>query len=863
MKIKHMIIFIFLCMIPILTHAETNVLYDTIKDDSSTILYTGEHQDSYNQEATDDVYRWTGAISLISTKNNVLFADHCWQIVRTTDTGGVKLLYNGEAENKQCLDTRGRHTSYGPNSTQTLSSNYWYGTSYEFDSTTNKYKIAGEIQQAQWSDATYNDLIGKYTCKSTSKTATCSTIYIIASYNSANSANVVEVKYGISYYAMGITNWAPTFDTLAYFGYMYNTIYTSQEKTMAASEQIFQSNLFKTTYWYGDDILYDNTTNSYSLVNPFQISSSSEYESLIGKYTLKQNNENDSSTSAYYIAAKDNSQMLLIEISSGHELNDYNDTYTYGNSYRANDDGTYTILNATTFNRLDYASHSSSMQEKYVCKNAVNNTCSMIWKVSNITWSSWLRYITPEKTYKYAGGFTYDENTGKYTLSNNSILHWDTSSMSNLSYHQYTCFNTSGECENLYYVHNGNFYSFYYITLKDGKGVSTAINEMLHSDDVNKNDSNVKLIVDEWYRQNLLDYTEYLEDVIFCNGRAISNYSSTGWDPNGGNIYKPSHLKLYQGTNLTCEKITDQFSVSNPKAKLKYPIGLITLNEAKMARISSPDYFFVFAYGEMQDNVGYIATFKTSDAAGTTGKSMNGSLTIRPSISLKKGTTYVSGDGSKESPYIIKASKNHSIFVKIKNETKDLVIAVEDFTKVKAYEQVNFTVTPIKGYRLKSIQIKDIDDNIIEYETTSNKDEYTFMMPDSDVTIEPTYERTSAVIDVEDNSNTKEIIIQVNDVKAVVYEDVVKITIVPEDGYELEKLVITDKENNLISYKKTNKENEYSFVMPDTDVLIRPYYKKKEEGIPQNPKTNNNVILICSTILIVLLFVLQYTKKRV
>ncbi len=36
------------------------------------------------------------------TNNNVLFAGICWKIVRTTDTGGIKLIYNGIADSGSC-----------------------------------------------------------------------------------------------------------------------------------------------------------------------------------------------------------------------------------------------------------------------------------------------------------------------------------------------------------------------------------------------------------------------------------------------------------------------------------------------------------------------------------------------------------------------------------------------------------------------------------------------------------------------------------------------------------------------------------------------------------------------------------------
>ena len=40
---------------------------------------------------TNPIYYYRGAV----TDNNVIFGDYCWQIVRTTDTGGIKMIYNG------------------------------------------------------------------------------------------------------------------------------------------------------------------------------------------------------------------------------------------------------------------------------------------------------------------------------------------------------------------------------------------------------------------------------------------------------------------------------------------------------------------------------------------------------------------------------------------------------------------------------------------------------------------------------------------------------------------------------------------------------------------------------------------------
>lgn len=40
---------------------------------------------------TNPIYYYRGAVD----NNNVIFGGYCWQIVRTTDTGGIKMIYNG------------------------------------------------------------------------------------------------------------------------------------------------------------------------------------------------------------------------------------------------------------------------------------------------------------------------------------------------------------------------------------------------------------------------------------------------------------------------------------------------------------------------------------------------------------------------------------------------------------------------------------------------------------------------------------------------------------------------------------------------------------------------------------------------
>ncbi len=65
---------------------------DTDIDFTITDLTTGVYEYSSTKENDYPIYYYRGAV----TNNNVIFSDQCWEIVRTTDTGGVKLVYNGK-----------------------------------------------------------------------------------------------------------------------------------------------------------------------------------------------------------------------------------------------------------------------------------------------------------------------------------------------------------------------------------------------------------------------------------------------------------------------------------------------------------------------------------------------------------------------------------------------------------------------------------------------------------------------------------------------------------------------------------------------------------------------------------------------
>ncbi len=59
---------------------------------------------------TYPVYFFRGTHQL---NNNLLYAGFCWKIVRTTETGGVRIVYNGVPVNGKCTNTTGSDTQIG------------------------------------------------------------------------------------------------------------------------------------------------------------------------------------------------------------------------------------------------------------------------------------------------------------------------------------------------------------------------------------------------------------------------------------------------------------------------------------------------------------------------------------------------------------------------------------------------------------------------------------------------------------------------------------------------------------------------------------------------------------------------------
>ena len=188
---------------------DTNIDFSQISSDTNG---KGIYIRSGTEEEANPIYYYRGDVD----NNNVLFANFCWKIVRTTETGGIKLIYNGLPSNGTCNNT-GSATSIGTsvfntNYTSPAYVGYMYGNTNQmtgFEITESNYIYGSNISYANGlytltDTITTNDINSltnhHYTCKSTS--LSCEDVlyiyYIQNERTDANEAFAIKLSDGMN-----------------------------------------------------------------------------------------------------------------------------------------------------------------------------------------------------------------------------------------------------------------------------------------------------------------------------------------------------------------------------------------------------------------------------------------------------------------------------------------------------------------------------------------------------------------------------------------------------------------------------------------------------------------------------------------
>ena len=177
-----------------------------------------------------------------------------------------------------------------------------------------------------------------------------------------------------------------------------------------------------------------------------------------------------------------------------------------------------------------------------------------------------------------------------------------------------------------------------------------------------KYNSAAKALIDWWFEENIQNksdsngnsYSFYLEDVVFCNNRSVSSLG--GWSQNGG-VNDILRFSMSIGGSLVCQNVTDQFSVSNPYAKLKYPVGLLTLTESGYIQTKTGARYWLGTPAYNNPEAAHMGSVYESGVV--TSDFLDSAYGVRPVVSLKPDTDFSAGDGTIDNPFVIdKPSEN-------------------------------------------------------------------------------------------------------------------------------------------------------------------------------------------------------------
>lgn len=231
------------------------------------------------------IYYYRGAVN----NNNVIFANYCWKAVRTTDTGGVKMLYNGVPDaNGYCANT-GDDSEIGKTNYNNVSGSdayvgYMFGTK-DHSSTGNAYeyevkRLSGYTSILFGQSVEYNPSSRLYTLVNTTSTTNLNTIsrdYRYTCLSSSNSCTTVYMSlYNVSsmvnyqeLYGISISGVTPEDGQL--YPYLYRNVFSNDRDSTIKQviETWYQENMteytskIEDTIYCNDRSFLDSSGNIY------------------------------------------------------------------------------------------------------------------------------------------------------------------------------------------------------------------------------------------------------------------------------------------------------------------------------------------------------------------------------------------------------------------------------------------------------------------------------------------------------------------------------------------------------------------------------------------------------------------------
>lgn len=478
---------------------EGPALYDMVADSSIgldtdidfSIAPTDENSGVYTRNGTENdqypVYYYRGNID----NNNLLFANYCWKMVRTTSTGGVKLIYNGiptaDYENIDII-TKDEYINISNDETYPYtydeSTNVWTSTnkansktgtisfsvsepgiyvlSYSVSSEKNYDKVyfykdnvelkvdsgtnSGTISLGNLTSSSV--IMVKYTKDGSGSSGSDSVSFSLdkASGNVIKRCNNTDVDSQI-----GTSSFDSSSNLIADVSYMYGTKY-AQKAYGVKYVNILKSYSVSggTTYYYGDSITYSNgiyTLNN-SFKKPYYTNNMDEF---VGMYTCKSTTNTTCST-VYYIARVGMGYQYVLPLSDG-VTDPSTQTMTMGKGMVDNGDGTYTLTNVTVLekSKISRTAAYDYFKGYYICDDFSSTTCEKKYIITGSA-DNLLGY---DRTFNFVYGNDVVWDGTKYTLVDTftSTNFWATDRKTLAKKYHYTCLNATGECTEVYYIY--------------------------------------------------------------------------------------------------------------------------------------------------------------------------------------------------------------------------------------------------------------------------------------------------------------------------------------------------------------------------------------------------------------------------
>ena len=656
-----------------------NVLYNVLKDNavmdniasefvtSETGINLGEISSDTNGKGVytlsttannaNPIYYYRGAVD----NNNVLFGGYCWKMIRTTDTGGIKMIYNGKPTNGVCNAT-GVDTTIGK-------SNF-----------NEQYDQYNDIKYAGY---TYDDGSGNQV-DSTAKS-------FIDTWYENNLIDYADFLEDAPFYNEkdlidNGTNFRQLSPYVRVCGKMNNIPCDSQSTAI----QLGAKNT--------EDIYTVSNSNGNGLLQ-YPISSITIDEVLLAGGRVKIGDTNDYEKGVnkdFYLCS---GELYFIFSLSGTERL-VKTMFMYANGILNLSD---TIGNIRSIrpvislkSGITYTSGDGTVSEPYQITKAEKFNSKSLYQMMNYN------SIKDNVASEYVTGTNKDGVPG---------IHFGKISSNSNGKGIYELTQTKEDGETIYYyrgnVKNNNVefggFCWKIIRTSSTKGVKLIYNGLKQEDGCtatvtaasigssryheNYNDikyvgytyldgstqknSTIKTFIDTWYSSNLNSYTKYLEDIPFYNERdnvTSSSDSSVKYFAPRVRIYGSSS-STSSTTNTTIKlgaaNASDKYTVSSSLGNgyLQYPVGLITSDEVIMAggqgvgKSNSSYYLYTnSSYWTISPNYwnGICAFVDSVYGSGDLySNGVNSGYHVRPVVSLKPGTVYTTGDGTVGNPYVI------------------------------------------------------------------------------------------------------------------------------------------------------------------------------------------------------------------